>query len=463
MATRVTYLVASTAIFSGLLVAAWLTHGTGIVRDDPERNIVIPDELNSTLQVKVAYDGETIWFRYRWPAPDPNLINDLLVLENGGWSLRKGSEVGPDPDRLVQDRVAMMVDDGSGPLFSRYGGYITVGDGLTSFTGVPETAEERSKYLPETRAEPNNFDSIRPVSELQQLREAGYFLDLWDWQSARTNPLAQADDTSVGAAREPDAGMAPYISNFDERTGSPRFMFDPDTDPGAPLTVDAATAGEVGFDTAYFLSQAAAVPFDPAAGWQEGDTLPAQVLRAGTGSRADIAMPAAARWRNGFWDVTLQRAMDTGDPLEDKIFREGGSYDLAFAVFRNSATMRWHYVSLPVSLGLDQPAQITARPSPPGQPDFTGPWTEVPIYYPGQVTWGRLTDPRQHPGADRIAARVPAAYQHSERQLALYGIEMEFAPQIRRQWLWTLGLSLSLIVAFGVATVLLFRRPEGTA
>ena len=60
MATRVTYLVASTAIFSGLLVAAWLTHGTGIVRDDPERNIVIPDELNSTLQVKVAYDGETI-------------------------------------------------------------------------------------------------------------------------------------------------------------------------------------------------------------------------------------------------------------------------------------------------------------------------------------------------------------------------------------------------------------------
>ena len=42
--------------------------------------------------------------------------------------------------------------------------------------------------------------------------------------------------------------MAPYISNFDERTGSPRFMFDPDTDPGAPLTVDAATAGEVGFE-----------------------------------------------------------------------------------------------------------------------------------------------------------------------------------------------------------------------
>ena len=254
--------------------------------------------------------------------------------------------------------------------------------------------------------------------------------------------------------------MAPYISNFDEETGLPRFMFDPALDAGDPLSVDAVTAGEVGFGTAYFLSRDAAVPFDPEAGWQDGDTLPAQVLRESAGSRGDIAMPAAARWRNGFWDVTLQRAMDTGDPLEDKIFRDGGSYDLAFAVFRNSATMRWHYVSLPVSLGLDQPAQIVAQRSEPGQPDFTGPWTEVPVYYPGQVTWDRLTDPRRHPGADRIAARVPAAYQHNERQLALYGIEMEFADEIRTQWLWTLGMSLTLIVALGASMVLLFRRPE---
>tara|TARA_R110002110_G_scaffold3665_3_gene18946 strand:- start:2282 stop:3673 length:1392 start_codon:yes stop_codon:yes gene_type:complete len=462
MKKRTTYLAFSAAIFSGLLVAAWVTHGTGIVRDDPERNIVIPDDLTSTLQVKAAYDGETIWFRYRWAAEEPNLVNDVLVYENGAWALREGSEVGPDPDRLVEDRVAMMVDDGSVPLFSRYGGYITIGDGLTSFSGVPETEEERSKYLPETRTDPDDIDTVRPENELRRLREAGYFLDLWDWRSARTNPLAQAEDTSVGAAREPDAGAAPFISNFDENTGLPRFMFDPALDTGNPLSIDIVTAGEAGFDNAYFLAESAAVPFDPATDWQEGDTLPARVLRESAGSRGDISMPAAARWRNGFWDVTLQRAMDTGDPLEDKIFRDGGSYDLAFAVFRDSATMRWHYVSLPVSFGLDQPAQFVARESEPGQPDWTGPWTEVPVFYPGQVTWDRLTDPRRHPGADRIAARVPAAYQHNERQLALYGIEMEFAEEIRRQWLWTLGMSLLLIVALGTGMVLLFRRTEET-
>ena len=152
--------------------------------------------------------------------------------------------------------------------------------------------------------------------------------------------------------------------------------------------------------------------------------------------------------------------MDTGDPLEDKIFREGGSYDLAFAVFRNSSTMRWHYISLPVSLGLDAPGQISVQRSQPGQPDWSGPWTEMTVFYPGQVSWSRLIDPRQHPGADKIAQRVPVAYRHSERQLALYGVEVEFAKEIKRQWLWTLAASVGLIAALGISMLLLYRRQE---
>ena len=40
---RTLYLAGSTALFAGLLVLGWATHGTGIVKDDPERNIVIPE------------------------------------------------------------------------------------------------------------------------------------------------------------------------------------------------------------------------------------------------------------------------------------------------------------------------------------------------------------------------------------------------------------------------------------
>jgi len=451
------YLAASTALFAGLLVLGWTTQGTGVVKDDPERNIVIPDELMTELQVKAAYDGENIYFRYRWPAERPMLFNDVLVYEDGAWEERGGEVIGPDPDNLVEDRVAMMVDDGSVPLFGRYGGYITIGDGLTTFSGVPETEEERSKYLPSTRTDPNDFDSIRPQSDLETLRAAGQFLDLWDWKSSRTNPLGFAEDTSIGAAREGDEGIAPYFTNFDEDTGQPLFMFDPAAGDPA-LKIDAVMAGDIGFNDTYYLSAATAVPFDPNRAWQNGDTLPRRVLREGSGSRADIAMPSAARWRNGFWDVTLVRAMDTGDPLEDKIFRDGGNYDLAFSVFRNASTMRWHYVSLPVSLGLEQPAQMVAERFEGDAPDWTQPWTEVTMYYPGQVTWGRLTDARQHPGADRIAQRVPVAARHTEEQLALYGVQMEFAKEIRRQWIWTLIASLGLIVGLGINVNLLMRQ-----
>ena len=75
------------------------------------------------------------------------------------------------------------------------------------------------------------------------------------------------------------------------------------------------------------------MPFDPALAWKNGDTIPRRYLRQTDGSRGDVVQPKAARWRNGFWDVTLVRDMDTGNPLDDKIFKDGGNYDLAFQTF----------------------------------------------------------------------------------------------------------------------------------
>jgi len=463
MARQTTYLAASTAIFAGLLVAAWVTHGTGVVRDDPERNIVIPDELTSTLQVRAAYDGDRIWFRYRWPAQRPAIFNDVLVYQDGEWVARGGEALGPNPEYLTEDRVAMMIDDGSVPLFSRYGGYITIGDGLTTFTGVPETDEERTKYLPSTRTDPNEFDAIRPESDLEMLRAAGQFLDLWQWRSSRSNPIGLGDDGFVADERGGDAGTGPYTTNFDRETGQPLYMFNPDVAGSPALALDAVIAGDVGFDDTYYLSAETAVPFDPTLDWQNGDTIPRRFLRPTDGSRGDVTQPSAARWSDGFWDVTLVRDMDTGNTLDDKIFRDGGNYDLAFAVFRNASTMRWHYVTLPVSLGLEQSAQLVADRIEPGtEPDWSQPWTELTTFYPGQVTWGRLTNPELHPGADRIAARVPVAVRHSEEQLAMYGVQMEFAEEIRNQWLWTLIASLGLIVGMGISVNMLMRRREET-
>uniref|UniRef100_UPI004048E4F4 ethylbenzene dehydrogenase-related protein n=1 Tax=Yoonia sp. TaxID=2212373 RepID=UPI004048E4F4 len=312
-----------------------------------------------------------------------------------------------------------------------------------------------------TRTDPNDFDTVKPQSDLDTLRAAGQFIDLWQWRSSRSNPIGLGDDGFVAEERGGDAGTGPDTTNWDNATSQPKYMFNPEVAGSTALNIDAVIAGDVGFNDTYYLSAETAVPFDPTYAWQNGDTIPRRFLQPETGSRGDVVQPTVARWRNGFWDVTLQRDMDTGNPLDDKIFRDGGNYDLAFAVFRNASTMRWHYVTLPVSLGLEQPAQLVAERIEPGaEPDWTQPWTEIKTFYPGQVTWGRLTDAQQHPGAERIAARIPVAVRHSEEQLALYGVQVEFAEEIRRQWVWTLIASLSLIVGLGINVNLLMRRRE---
>jgi len=37
---------------------AWVTQGTGVIENDLERNIYIPEELTMPLQVQAAYNGE---------------------------------------------------------------------------------------------------------------------------------------------------------------------------------------------------------------------------------------------------------------------------------------------------------------------------------------------------------------------------------------------------------------------
>ena|GEM_PF-3871632 len=41
---------------------AWITQGTGVIENDTERNIFIPDELTMPLQVQSAYNGDRMRF-----------------------------------------------------------------------------------------------------------------------------------------------------------------------------------------------------------------------------------------------------------------------------------------------------------------------------------------------------------------------------------------------------------------
>ncbi|MCG6659130.1 hypothetical protein HOP52_15330 [Halomonas campisalis] len=448
------------------LALTWATQGSGVIENDHDRNIHIPDELVMLLQIQVAYNDDEVFFRYRWPAEQAYVYHDMLRYEDGVWHRHGASPIGPDPDNAYEDRVTMLVDDGSVPAFGRYGGYITVGSGMRYFPDVA-SAEEVSahphlgetlgrsdirKHLPATRTDQNDWRSVVNEDLLSAQREAGYFLDLWHWRAGRSNPIDVADDQWVGEYRFGDGGTGPFTTNWDGDRGQPRWMLDPEAVGQRSLRWEDIAANHYDFDGLYYLAEDFAIEFDPDHDWQNGDVIPRRLLREPSGSRGDIRVHGQGRWADGHWDVTLVRAMDTGSPLDDKAFREQGRYELGIAVHRDATGSRWHYVSHPYSLGFGRDADIQAQRLNGSEPDWSGDWTEITLFYPGQVNWPLLISDA-HAGADNIAAGEPVRPRHSEKQLALYGVEMEFNDAITTRW-W-LTLVAGLIAMFGVTLALL--------
>ena len=468
---RKSLLYLSVVVFLGVLGLSWLTHGTGVIKNDIARNIYIPSELTMPLQVKAAYNGRDMFFRYRWPTKQPSIYHDMVKFEGGKWVRYGASVAGPQPQGIYEDRVTMFVDDGSVPEFARYGGYITVGDRMRFFTNEAKPDEVRAhpylgkkkkqaevwKYLPATRRDINDWASIVPEEELAALRKSGYFLDLWHWRAHRANPIDASDDQFVSEFRYGDTGKGPFSTNWDGEKKQPKFMFDPQKSGRRALNWDDLIQRKLGFDDVYYLTEQMSAPFDATYAWKEGDTIPRRLLQIGQGSRFDISVVGKARWKDGYWDVILKRAMDTGSPLDDKIMIDKRVYNVAFAVHTNASGSRWHYVSLPKTLGLGRDAEMQAVRFDGDEPKWDQPWTDVTLFYPGQVSWPMLNS-RQHAGADKIKEGVPVRARHSEVQLANYGVEVEFAEEIRRQWLYTLLAGVLLILGFGVALIGLLRR-----
>ena len=471
---RVKGLVAALALFGGGLLLSWFTHGNGVVHDDLKRNISIPKQLTVPLQVQAAYNGTDMFFRYRWPSEKPGIFHDVVKFEDGKWVRKGAGNPGPEASGLQEDRVAMMLDDGSVPEFARYGGYLAIGSGIATFTkhangdevkaqpylGKKLKQEEVSKSLPGTRTDIDDWASVQPEDKLKAQREAGYFLDLWHWRGHRSNPINMSDDQVIAEGRMGDEGKSAAGSNWDGEKKQPKLMFNAAATGYKALKWDDVQQGKIDQDSTYFLREGEAVAFDPAAGWVNGDTLPRRTLRTPEGSMADIAVQGKGRWADGYWDVTLSRKLDTGHPLDDKVLKDQGAYSVAFAVHRNATGGRWHYVSLPSSLGLGRAGDIVAQRFEGAAPQWKDHWSNVTLFYPGQVSWPMLNSAK-HAGAENIKKGVPVKYRHSESQLANYGVEAEFADEIRRQWLLTLVGGVFLIAAFGIALNQLLKRKEG--
>ena len=146
---RFKLLSTATGVFLAVLALSWMVHGTGVVKNDLSRNIFIPEELTMPLQVKAAFDGQKIFFRYRWPAREPHIYHDMLKYEGGKWVRIGRSVAGPQPEHIYEDRVTMLVDDGAVPEFE-----------LPLFTDRDRLYETRGAMLEGSGCKPSTSSAL---------------------------------------------------------------------------------------------------------------------------------------------------------------------------------------------------------------------------------------------------------------------------------------------------------------
>ena len=328
------------------------------------------------LSVQVAYDNENAYFRFQWrtQGKGPGDAYPVYRFDGAKWSaygqprLHPAARKGEQP-AIYEDRLSMIIDDGSVPGFASQGCWLTCHRGERDMPEQPTTATVQKnalyaaikrndvrKYLPSTRTDAQaSWENGKTVAEIDKIKAAGGFLDLIQWRAHRSNPVGMADDGYVLEWRNFDAGSNMFASNLNAKTGQPVYMYDAKK-AGAPGLTDATmrkpgTALVVGENTA---------AFDPNAGWKAGDLLPQYYLSrdSAKGSAADNKNVKGV-WKDGMWTVEWARPLNLKN-ADDKALREGQVYNFGFAVHDDNITTRGHQVSFPVTVGFGAKATIEA-------------------------------------------------------------------------------------------------------
>ena len=332
------------------------------------------------LSVQALHDSEYLYFRFQYKSQldREGRMHNMIRYNGTEWqwygSHRANSKVrsGEQP-AIYEDRLAIMIDDGSVPMFAEQGCWLTCHDSMRDMPAAPKKSDVKGhaylgkqmkksdirKYLPASRTdETASWDKTKSEDEIAALKSTGSFTDLMQWRVARSNPVGMADDGYVLQYRNFDSGKKMFSWNLDKKTMTPKFMFDP------------AKTGYIALREADLTDQSKMVAiikednskaYDPGAGFKEGDILPGRLLTANTEGSAGDNDYARGTWDNGVYTLVFRRTLDTGHPEDDKILKVGSVYTIGLAIHDDNVTTRFHQVSFPLTLGIGADADIRAE------------------------------------------------------------------------------------------------------
>lgn len=327
------------------------------------------------LKVQAAYDDKNAYLRFQWKTNSkdrPSIDYPGYRFDGKEWKSYGGPRLDADvhagkKPAVYEDRISILLDDGKVPDFAKQGCWLTCHDGSrdmpNQFTKEEVAANamlkalkknDVRKYLPASRNDPADWKTGKSVEELARIKAAGGFLDLIQWRAHRSNPVGGVDDGYVLEFRNFDAGKNHFASNMDGEKKQPKFMFD-----AARFGAKALTADDYGKKESFLIKGGNAVPFDPNAGWKEGDILPQYVLSAADAAGSAADNKGIGAWKDGAWTVVMIRPLGLAND-DDKTLKAGGVYSVGFAVHDDNITTRGHHVSFVRTLGLGAKADIEA-------------------------------------------------------------------------------------------------------
>jgi hypothetical protein len=349
--------------------------GEAIVKGGPLEPMPVKGKNGSVdLMFQTAYDAKNAYLRFQWKTlnPYPGSEHQYLRFDGKEWKvygypkLDKAVQDGKQPG-IYEDRMTIMIDDGKVPGFAQQGCWLTCHDGQRDmpkqFTKEEVAANallqaikknDVRKYLPATRTDPSDWKTGKPVEEIAKIKAEGGFVDLIQWRAHRSHAVGMADDGYVLEWRLGDAGKDMFGGNADSKTHAPKFMWDEKKVGYKSITADQLRKGDH-----FLVREQNAVPFDPNASWKEGDMIPDYVVSRedAKGSAADNN--AIASWKDGMWTVVMIRPLGLAND-DDKSLKEGGVYNVGFAVHDDNITTRGHHISFVRTLGFGAKASIQA-------------------------------------------------------------------------------------------------------
>jgi len=452
-------------------------------------------DLAKSLDMQFAYSEDEIWMRFQWDWDVPNgWFHDLLVYDEDSdeWSRYSGPNPGiADPDYglgdifegFTEDRLAVMIDDGSVEGFEQFGGWLTIHEGTRTLPAAAPADEVEAhphhgdflenddvrKYIPQSRGGEwweNDWDDVKDLSELEEMLENGEFIDMPMVRCHRGLPAGYATVHTIldhrHGALDPEVWGPVEAASTRVRSsigldddGRPQYMFDPDLVENGALQLDEIYDGQITTDDIHAAIhrdpdrdegawppdvEQTVVEFDPDVAEFDGAAVPRRHLFPDEVEGPGGLWKCRGGWVDGTWTIEMFKERET-DFITEKDIEEGEIYTISPGVHGGGA-QRWHWVCYPLKLAIGEDTEVPdewesyddlvdpgtavmyAEEFDGDEPD----WNDIQTYttammYPGMTDWTWLVS-GEHPREGEIRNAEINIWEHHDENPEDFAVRM---------------------------------------